>query len=168
MRAITRLFLMIAAMGGAFSVNAQEQQKPIPPYETPVYAKPADDSVAFGSLLEAAGYSEAMRYHGWVGVAAGNFCGATEKQLIVVTDQFWSDLVLHLLQGPTPHVVAKIDPKPVVEEIDPRLGRIGAFWRAVAAGRLDSNKPHDQIVAVLKSGLDLDVLIVMEVSSVAG
>jgi hypothetical protein len=28
----------------------------IPPYDTPIYTKPADDGIVFGSLLEASGY----------------------------------------------------------------------------------------------------------------
>src|SRR5262249_29149668 len=129
----------------------------IPPYDSPAYTKPSDDRVAFDSLLEAAGYSPAMRHNGWVGVAAGNFCGGFERQLIVATDAVGSDLVLNLLQGPTPHLVAKIDPK---------LGQIGT-WRAVAAGKLESNIPRDQIVAVVDNGGGFvpDFLLVLEVST---
>src|SRR6185295_13691301 len=47
-------------------------------FETPVYAKPADDTIALGSLLEGAGYG-ASSNSDWTDIAAGNFCGGAEK-----------------------------------------------------------------------------------------
>src|SRR6266542_1652531 len=58
-------------------------QAPAPcaaPHDTPVYTKPPDDSVVFGSLLEAAGYGSESNSD-WVDIAAGNFCGGAEKEL---------------------------------------------------------------------------------------
>lgn len=107
-----------------------------PPYQTPVYTKPADDSVAFGSLLEASGYTNIANTD-WVGVAAGNFCGGAEKQLIVAQNQAPNFSVLH---GPAPW----LPPGGGVAS----LGSSNANpWRAVAAGNLD-NGPQDELVAV--------------------
>lgn len=53
----------------------------IPPYQTPPFTPPADDSVALASLLEASGVT-------WMNgndslVAAGRFCDMTPKQLAI-------------------------------------------------------------------------------------
>ena len=94
----------------------------LPPYETPVYTKPADDSIVFGSLLEAAGLSDAANKD-WVGAAAGNFCGGPEKQLILMTN---SDSVFYELTGPTPDSQVRIHWD----------GVVSGPWRAVSAGKL--------------------------------
>src|SRR5215471_14738378 len=71
-----------------------------PPYTTPLYTKPPDDSVALSSLLEAAGYTSAANTD-WLSVAAGNFCGGPEKQLVLTQNQAPN---FSILLGPTPHL----------------------------------------------------------------
>jgi hypothetical protein len=73
----------------------------LPPYQTPAYTKPPDNSVVFGSLLEAAGaWWTANR--DWVGLAAGNFCRGSEKELVLLTDP---PIRFSILGGPTPHAL---------------------------------------------------------------
>ena len=71
----------------------------VPPYETPAYVPPPDDSVALGALLEAAGYSGAGAATGGAKtIAAGNFCGNQQKELFVLTNVVEA-------AGRPPHVV---------------------------------------------------------------
>jgi hypothetical protein len=116
-----------------------------PPYQTPTYTKPPDDSIAFGSLLEAAGYPGAVNAP-WVGAAAGSFCsGRTDKQLLLVQNQ---EPNFSFLTGPTPHL-----------QYPPQTGTTNLIsdssypWRAVAAGNLDTS-PEDELVAVRKITAD--------------
>jgi FG-GAP repeat len=115
----------------------------IPPYETPAYSKPADDSVVFGSLLEASGYSPAANTN-WVGVAAGNFCGNANRQLILVQNQSPNFTVL---EGPAPRL--KFTPGGTAN-----LVSLGADpWRVATAGNLDGSA-QDMLVAVRKVTTD--------------
>jgi hypothetical protein len=106
--------------------------KCIPPYQTPTYAKPADDGAALGAQLEAAGYTGVANTN-WVGVTAGNFCGSG-KQLVVSSSQ---RIDFSVLGGPTPSALGSID----VETND--LGTL----HAITSGRLDTSG-YDTIVAV--------------------
>ena len=107
-----------------------------PPYETPVYTKPADDSVAFGSLLEASGYS-AINGSSWIGLAAGNYCGGSQKQLIVAQNK---SPYFSVLNGPTPyHRLSDGTASLGSDESDP--------WRAVTSGKIDGTGV-DSLVAV--------------------
>jgi hypothetical protein len=108
-----------------------------PPYETPTYAEWADerasidDSVVFESLLEAAGYEASNT---WVDVAAGNFCGGAEQELVLAQN---ADPNFSVLRGPMPfvHGTGNI------------LDQPSTSWRAVAAGDLD-NDGYDEVIAV--------------------
>jgi len=106
-----------------------------PPYETPTYRKPLDDGIAFRSLLEASGYTSAAN-SGWVGVAAGNFCGSANKQLVLVQNQAPT---FSIMDGPAPH--SRTTTNLASSPSDP--------WVGVAAGNLDAD-PQDEIVALRK------------------
>jgi hypothetical protein len=129
-----------------------------PPYETPPYTKPADDGVALGSLLEASGFPGAQGAS-WVGVAAGNFCGTAQKQL-VVTSSLTSEF--SLLEGPAPFLVGEVNEYPEAGS------ESAASWRGIAAGKFSSDAPTDAIVAVrrIMSGGEPD-LVVMSISITA-
>ena len=60
--------------------------------------QPPDDSVVFGSLLEAAGYATASNSD-WVDIAAGNFCGGPEKELVLLKNAHSN---FSMLRGPAP------------------------------------------------------------------
>jgi hypothetical protein len=120
------------------AARAQSAGPLIPPYQTPAYTRPADDSVVFGSLLEASGYSPAANA-AWVGVAAGSFCGGSEKELILAQNQAPNFSVMH---GPAPYVRTS--------EGTASLGSSSAHpWRAVSAGNLDGSS-QDELIAVRK------------------
>jgi len=106
----------------------------------------------FGSLLEAAGYSpfsDAGKIN-WVGIAAGGLCGGSEKQLVLVqNDYFYPDF--SILHGPTPHLQYR-------DVFGNPIGGVGELtsdpstshpWRALAVGNLDGG-PQDEIVGVRK------------------
>lgn len=103
-----------------------------PPYQTPAFTKPADDSIVFGSLLEAAGVS-VMGGKDSVAVAAGNFCGP-EKELILANNV---NPVLYKLSGPTPNSPVQL------------YGNLLSFgpWRALAAGKFNGSN-LDALVAI--------------------
>jgi len=105
----------------------------IPPYETPPYTRPADDSVALGSLLEAAGYYGIAGAQ-WVGVTAGHFCEGWQQQLLVVRNQ---PVNFSLLGGPTPHLVGGGD----------FPGIASGSWRGLGTGHFD-DWPYDEFIAV--------------------
>jgi hypothetical protein len=121
----------------------------IPPYETPVYTPPPDDSIALGSLLEASGYSGAATGLS-KSIAAGNFCGDAQKEIFVVTNSFKAagkpphsmgvTSAFSLLQGPTPNFLS--NPAPNVG------GDMVGQWQAAAAANLDPSQPYDQIVLI--------------------
>lgn len=102
-------------------------------FETPVYARPADDGIALGSLLEGAGYG-ASSNSDWTDLAAGNFCGGAEKELVLLKNAHSN---FSILRGPTPYPVGGFDSPSDASHP----------WRAVTAGNLD-NDPFDEIVAV--------------------
>ena len=110
----------------------------IPPYDVPVYTPPPDDSVVFGSLLEAAGYT-VTAMAGWIGAAAGSFCGGPEKQMVLTQNRapFFS-----IMDGPTPHQRSWGGTVSL-------MSSTAHPWRAVAAGNLDGGA-EDEIVAVRK------------------
>ncbi len=144
----------------------------VPPYETPTYVPPPDDSVALGALLEAAGYSGAGPATGGAKtIAAGNFCGDQQKELFVLTNVVeaagrpprvvTSKNVSALLQGPTPNFLTDLRPLP---EDDP-----GGQWRAAAAANLDPSQPYDQIVAFRNiSRPESNDLVVVKVATITG
>lgn len=108
-----------------------------PPYQEPVFEPPPDDSVVFESLLEAAGYGT---NNTWVDVAAGNFCGGAEKELVLVQN---ASPYFSILRAPTPFLRGTGD-----------LNSSSAHpWRAVAAGDFDSDPHDDEIVAVREVSL---------------
>jgi hypothetical protein len=127
----------------------------VPPYETPAYVPPADDSVALGTLIEAAGIDFASSVGrseslSTAGIAAGNYCGETGKTILVIRDTltssggkpphaFLSESLMQL-QGPTPHVIAGLS---AASSSNPR-----ERWRALASGNLDASQSYDHIVLV--------------------
>jgi len=142
MRTINRLTATLMLCSGLFVTAAPAQQAPpiaqhaLPiPWLVPSFAhQPPDDSVVFGSLLEAASTAS---YSDWVGVAAGNFCGGSGKELVLLKNAPSS--YFSVLRGPAPFVVGTGD-----------LGlptRPSQTWRAVAAGNLDGDD-YDKIVAI--------------------
>jgi hypothetical protein len=113
-----------------------------PPYPTPAYVPAADDAVAFQSLLEAAGYAAASGSD-WVSLAAGNVCGGSEAELVLVKNQHSN---FSVLRGPAPHAVGSGD-----LDSDPAHP-----WRAATTADLDGDG-HSEVVAVRQvsaSGVD--------------
>ncbi|HYK20894.1 MAG TPA: FG-GAP-like repeat-containing protein [Pyrinomonadaceae bacterium] len=105
------------------------------PYQTPTYARPADDSVALSTLIDAAGYAGASNSD-WVDLAAGNFCGGPEKELVLIKNKHSN---FSILRGPVPYAVGTGD----------LISNSAHPWRTVAAANLDGG-PYDEIVAVRK------------------
>jgi hypothetical protein len=105
-----------------------------------VYIKPLDDSVVFGSLLEAAGYSSTANTE-WLGVAAGSFCGGPTKQLVLTQNKVPN---FSILDGPTPHRRYLGGTANLTSD-----SSSSHPWRGVAAGNLDGGL-EDEIVAVRK------------------
>jgi hypothetical protein len=89
--------------------------------------------VVFDSLLEAAGYGSGTNSD-WVDLAAGNFCGGQERELVLLKNRHSN---FSILRGPAPYPVGSGD-------LDSNSSHP---WRAVAAGNLDGD-PYDEIVAV--------------------
>jgi FG-GAP-like repeat len=104
-----------------------------PPFTTPVYVRPPDDGVALASLVEGAAYGSSTNSD-WVDVAAGNLCGGSEKELVLIKN---AHSQFSIMRGPTPFAVQAGD-----FVSNPRHP-----WRAVAAGNLDADA-FDEIVAV--------------------
>lgn len=105
----------------------------VPPYETPVYTRPATDAIALSSLLEGAAYAQASNSN-WQDISSGNFCGGSEKELVLLKN---AHSYFSVMRGPTPYVVAASDG--VSDPAHP--------WRAVTAADLDGDG-FDEIVAV--------------------
>lgn len=124
-----------------------------PPYVTPAWEKPADDRIAFGTLLEGAGYG-ADGNSDWVDITAGNFCNGPEKELAVIKNQTSQ---FSILRGPTPYAVGAFDFGTVT-------GADGQPWQAVAAADFDGDG-FDELVAAryVPSGSNPN-LVVMRVN----
>jgi VCBS repeat protein len=100
-----------------------------------VYRKSPDDSIALGSLLEAAGYAVSSNSD-WKDVSAGNFCGGSEPELVLLKNKHSH---FSILRGPAPFAVGTGD----------LTSSLSNPWRAVAAANLDGGS-YDEIVAVRK------------------
>jgi hypothetical protein len=119
---------------GLVSAAAYAQQVLPIPWLVPTFVHHLpDDSAVFGSLLEAAGSGTSS---GWIDVAAGNFCGGSEKELVLIKNAHNS---FSILRGPAPFVVGAGD----------LTSSSSHPWRAVAAGNLDGGD-YDKIVAIRK------------------
>jgi hypothetical protein len=105
------------------------------PYTTPSYVRPADDSVALGTLIEGAGYG-ASSNSDWTGIASGNFCGGAEKELALLKNTHSN---MSMMRGPAPYAVGAFDLES--DAAQP--------WKTVAAGNLDGGA-FDELVAVRK------------------
>lgn len=139
MRAIF-LAILFCVSGLSLVAIGQKRRSPAAssceaPYQTPTYARPADDSVALSTLIDAAGYAGASNSD-WVDLAAGNFCGGSEKELVLVKNKHSN---FSILRGPVPYAVGTGD----------LISNSAHPWRAVAAANLDGG-PYDEIVAVRK------------------
>lgn len=107
----------------------------LPPFETLTYTKPADDSVALSTLLEASGYAAAFNSN-WVDLGAGNFCGGPEKELLLLKNKHSN---FSILRGPSPFAVGAGD-----------LNSHSSHpWRAVTAADLNGDG-FDEIIALRK------------------
>jgi FG-GAP-like repeat len=125
--------LLVAAAQAQQAPSVAHQALPIPWLVPTFMHQPPDDSVVFGSLLEAAGTASSGD---WVDIAAGNFCGGSEKELVLLKN---APSNFSVLRGPAPFVVATGD-----------LGSSSSHpWRAIAAGNLDGDA-YDAIVAIRK------------------
>ncbi|HSO31018.1 MAG TPA: VCBS repeat-containing protein, partial [Labilithrix sp.] len=116
-------------------VRKSEPPKCGAPHATPTWTPPADDSIAFGSLLEGAGYG-AESNSDWTDIASGNFCGGAEKELVLLKNRHSN---FSIMRGPTPYAVGAFDNES--DDAHP--------WRTVAAGDLDGDS-FDEIVALRK------------------
>lgn len=109
--------------GGAGGAPVDPWSCKIAPYERAPWSQPADDSVAFESLIEAAGYAGPTASD-WVDVAAANLCGGDEPEMVLVKNAHSN---FSILGGPTPHAIGSGD-----------LSSNDAHpWRGVAAADLD-------------------------------
>lgn len=106
-----------------------------PAFSTPTYAQPADDGVALASLLEGAGYG-ASSNSDWTDIASGNFCGGSEKELVLLKNRA---SYFSVMRGPTPYAVGVFNNE----------SRAAHPWRAVTSGNLDADA-FDEVVAVRK------------------
>jgi hypothetical protein len=179
---LSRALLLVAALtsavigtGCSSSTDSHEtidetssaQYRPPPPcaipaYTTPTYVRPPDDSIAFGTLAEGAGYEKEERDSDWTDVASGNLCRGAENELILVKQPSSTSLLqrkqgfFSVMGGPTPY--------PIVDTFD-SVSRGGAPWRAIAAGNLDKDS-FDEVVAIRPIGGSKDKdLVVMKVNS---
>jgi FG-GAP-like repeat len=136
MGTINRLAAASILCSGLISAAAYAQQALPIPWLVPTFVhQPPNDSVVFGSLLEAAGYAIASNSN-WVDIAAGNFCGGPEKELVLIKNAHSN---FSILRGPVPFAIGSGD-----------LASSSSHpWRAVAAGNLDGDA-FDEIVAVRK------------------
>jgi hypothetical protein len=129
----SRLTMALILCFGLLVIPAQAQQTLPVPQLVPLFVHhPPDDSVVFGSLLEAAGVSPPGGQN-WVHVAAGNFCGGPEKELVL----FRGRGGYATLRGPAPYTIARGNLPFFTEELP----------RGVAAGNLDGGD-YDEIVAI--------------------
>ena len=108
MRLAKRLFVTLCVISAALLLYSQQLRTggSCPrPYDTPTYARPTDDGVVFNSLLEAAGYGAGTN-SGWVDLAAGNFCGGQEKELVLLKNRHSN---FSIMRGPAPFAVGSGD-----------------------------------------------------------
>ncbi len=107
----------------------------IPAHTAPTYTRPADDTIAFGTLIDGAGYA----YEGnsnWADIASGNVCGGAEKELVLVKNAHSFFSIMH---GPVPYPVSTFD----------GMSSTAHPWRAVATLDVDMAKDGlDEIVAL--------------------
>ncbi|HEX4956186.1 MAG TPA: FG-GAP-like repeat-containing protein [Thermoanaerobaculia bacterium] len=103
------------------------------PYQLPTYSRPADDSVALGTLIDAAGYAVASNSD-WVDLSAGNFCGGPGQELVLLKNKHSN---FSILGGPVPYAIGAGD----------LISSSAHAWRTVTAGNLDGGG-FDEIVAV--------------------
>jgi hypothetical protein len=99
------------------------------------YKQPADDGIALGTLIDGAGYG-ASTNSDWTDIASGNFCGGSEKELVLLKNRHSN---FSIMRGPVPYAVGAFD-----APSDPSHP-----WRAVTAGDLDADG-IDEIVAARK------------------
>lgn len=108
------------------------------PYQTPNYVRPADDSVAFESLAEASGYAISSNSD-WVDLSAGNLCGASEKELMLIKNAHSN---FSVMRGRAPFVKNTGD----------LVSNPSHPWRAVAVSNLSPSPinqfEYDHIVAI--------------------
>jgi len=103
----------------------------LPPYQTPVFAPAADDTIVYDALIEASGYAPTAE---WVALTAGDLCGGPEPELVLVKNGHRFFSVLH---GPTPYPGGSGD-----------LDSAAAHpWRAATTADVDGDG-KDEIVAV--------------------
>jgi hypothetical protein len=99
--------------------------------------KPPGDAIALGTLLDASGYGPSVNSN-WKDIASGNFCGGTEKELVVLKNEH---SVFSIMRGPVPYPINTFDFEVSKE----------ATWQAVAASDFDGDG-YDEIVAVRNVG----------------
>jgi hypothetical protein len=133
MGTLSRMSAASILFSGLLMATAHAQQALPTPWLVPSFVhRPPNDDVVFASLLEAARQSDSD----WVDVAAGNFCGGAEKELVLIKN---SHSNFSILRGPAPFAIASSD-----------LSSSSSHpWRAVAAGNLDGGV-YDEIVAIRK------------------
>jgi len=120
------------------------------PYITPTYSTPPSDAVAFEALVEASGYLPSSQSN-WIDAQAGNICGGSGAELVLVKNQspFFS-----VMQGRAPYVVKTNDAP----------SNANYPWRAIAIGNVAApgQQQHDHIVGVRNTsapnGTDLVVM----------
>jgi hypothetical protein len=123
----------------------------IPPYQTPPFTPPPDDSVALSTLIEASGVAW-LTGSSWVGLAAGHLCEMSQKQIAVFMNPSGQDINHYdsnsfgLLGWPTPFYVTGAG-QGIFPGSNFDSGSRVADWRAVTVGNLD-NGATDEIIAV--------------------
>lgn len=136
--------LFILLLGAVLtSMPHSQSRKPVypitscakPAFERPTYTQRADDSVALSTLLEASGYAAAFNSN-WVDLAAGNFCGGPEKELLLLKNKHSN---FSILRGPSPYAVGAGDLN----------SHLSHPWRAVTTADLNGDG-FDEIVALRK------------------
>jgi hypothetical protein len=124
-----------------------------PPHIAPAYTRPPDDTIAFATLIDGAGYAGAGNSN-WTDIASGNVCGQTEKELVLVKNAHSDFSIMH---GPVPFPVGTFD----------SVSSAAHPWRGVATLDVDGAKDgFDEIVAVRHvTASGVPDLVVMKVSA---
>ncbi|HWU90734.1 MAG TPA: VCBS repeat-containing protein [Kofleriaceae bacterium] len=104
-----------------------------PPYATPSYAHPPDDSIAFATLIDGAGHAGAA-HRDWADITSGNVCGKEEKELVLMQN---AHSTFSIMRGPTPFTVGGFD----------ALSDPHHPWRGVATVNYDKDL-FDEVVAI--------------------